>query len=309
MRKICTKLVPKVLTDVQKQNHEAVSKDLSERIEEDPHFFDVVITGDKSWFFQYDPETILQSNELHTSQSPRLKKARMSKSRMKAMFIIFFDKIGVVYSEFVPEGQTVNGNFYYVEVLKRLKRRVKRVRPEISANWKLHHDNAPSHTFFVVTEHLTKNGIVTIPQPPFSPTLTQQTFSSSLKSGMSSGDFHTNSQTLSLYGINDYRSHLHGISGGTAKGLQFNVEQSGLSARRPLLGLPLTQNHRRLLRQCCDEKRMWAAEWNEVFFTDESCICLQHHDVRIRVWRQCGERMLNSCIMLRPTGPAPGIMV
>ncbi|PRD36102.1 UNVERIFIED_CONTAM: Histone-lysine N-methyltransferase SETMAR [Trichonephila clavipes] len=44
-------------------------------------------------------------------------------------------------------------------------------RSEISANWKLHLDNAPSHTCFVVTEHLTKNGIVTIPQPPYSPDL------------------------------------------------------------------------------------------------------------------------------------------
>ncbi|GFW77742.1 transposable element Tcb1 transposase [Trichonephila clavipes] len=85
--------------------------------------------------------------------------------------------------------------------------------------------------------------------------------------------------------------------------------QSGLSARRPLLGLPLTQNHRRLHRQWCDERRMWVAEWNEVVFTDESRICLQHHDGWIRVWRHHGERMLNSCVMHRHTVPATGIMV
>ncbi|GFS84674.1 transposable element Tcb1 transposase [Trichonephila clavipes] len=54
---------------------------------------------------------------------------------------------------------------------------------------------------------------------------------------------------------------------------------------------------------------MWAAEWNEVVFSDESRICLQHHDGRIRVWRHLGERILNSCIMHRDTGPAPDIMV
>ncbi|GFX26700.1 transposable element Tcb1 transposase [Trichonephila clavipes] len=54
---------------------------------------------------------------------------------------------------------------------------------------------------------------------------------------------------------------------------------------------------------------MWAVEWNEVVFTEKSHICLQHHDGRIRVWRQRGERMLNRCIMHRHTGPAPGIMV
>ncbi|GFS83690.1 transposable element Tcb1 transposase [Trichonephila clavipes] len=54
---------------------------------------------------------------------------------------------------------------------------------------------------------------------------------------------------------------------------------------------------------------MWVAEWNEVVFTDESRICLQHHNGRIRVWRHRGERMLNSCVIHHHTGPAPGIMV
>ncbi|GFV73517.1 transposable element Tcb1 transposase [Trichonephila clavipes] len=86
------------------------------------------------------------------------------------------------------------------------------------------------------------------------------------------------------------------------------LKQSGLSARRPLLGLPLTQNHTRLCHQWCDERMMWVAAWNEVVFTDESRICLQHHDGRIQVWRHRGERMLNSCVMHRHAGPAPGIM-
>ncbi|GFS58523.1 transposable element Tcb1 transposase [Trichonephila clavipes] len=97
----------------------------------------------------------------------------------------------------------------------------------------------------------------------------------------------------------------HSVS---ARTIRRSLQQSGRSARRPLLGVPLTQNHRRLHRQWCDEGRMWAAEWSEVVFTDESHICLQHHDGRIRVWRQRGERMLNSCIMHRHTGPAPDIM-
>ncbi|GFT02451.1 transposable element Tcb1 transposase [Trichonephila clavipes] len=54
---------------------------------------------------------------------------------------------------------------------------------------------------------------------------------------------------------------------------------------------------------------MWMVERNEFVFTDESRICLQHHDGRIRVWRHRGERMLNSCVMHHHTGPAPGIKV
>ncbi|GFV27848.1 transposable element Tc1 transposase [Trichonephila clavipes] len=56
------------------------------------------------------------------------------------------------------------------------------------------------------------------------------------------------------------------------------LQQSGLYARRPLLGLLLTQNHRRFHHRWCDEIRMWVAERNEVVFADESRICLQHHD-------------------------------
>ncbi|GFS84988.1 transposable element Tcb1 transposase [Trichonephila clavipes] len=67
----------------------------------------------------------------------------------------------------------------------------------------------------------------------------------------------------------------------SARTIRRHLQKSGLSSRRPLLGLPLMQNHRRLFRQWCDERRMWVAEWNEVVFTDESRICLQYHDVRI----------------------------
>ncbi|GFW91784.1 uncharacterized protein TNCV_3400441 [Trichonephila clavipes] len=45
-----------------------------------------------------------------------------------------------------------------------------------------------------------------------------------------------------------------------ARTIRRRLQQSGLSERRPLLGLPLTQNHRRLRRQWCDERRMWVAE-------------------------------------------------
>ncbi|GFU99125.1 transposable element Tcb1 transposase [Trichonephila clavipes] len=49
----------------------------------------------------------------------------------------------------------------------------------------------------------------------------------------------------------------HSVSAPT---IRRRLQQSGLSARRPFLSLPLTQNHRRLHRQWCDERRIWAAE-------------------------------------------------
>ncbi|GFW76317.1 transposable element Tcb1 transposase [Trichonephila clavipes] len=103
----------------------------------------------------------------------------------------------------------------------------------------------------------------------------------------------------------EYVTH-HSVSTRT---IRRRLQQIGLSARCPVLGLPLTQNHRRLRHQWCDERRMWVVEWNEVVFTDESRICLQHNDGRILVWRHHRERMLNSCAMHRHTGSALCIMV
>ena len=65
--------------------------------------------------------------------------------KIKSMLICFFDSEGIVHTEFVPQGHTVN-QFYDREILERLRKRVVRVRPSIADNWMLHHDNAPCHT-------------------------------------------------------------------------------------------------------------------------------------------------------------------
>jgi len=79
MRKVCARLVPKVLSDEQKANRVASCDELVQCCDEDPHFLDNVITGDESWIFEYDPETKRQSEEWHTVASPKKKKARMIK--------------------------------------------------------------------------------------------------------------------------------------------------------------------------------------------------------------------------------------
>ncbi|GFY32927.1 transposable element Tcb1 transposase [Trichonephila clavipes] len=82
-----------------------------------------------------------------------------------------------------------------------------------------------------------------------------------------------------------------------------------MSTRHPLLRLYLTGNYRRLRHQWFDERRTWATKWNDIVFIEESRFCLQHHDGRIRVWRNRVQRLLNCCVMHHHTGPAFGIMV
>ncbi|KAJ8934632.1 hypothetical protein NQ318_001680 [Aromia moschata] len=57
MRKVCAKLVPKVLTDDQKARRVETCQERLDTCEDDPAFLDDVITGDESWVFEYDPET------------------------------------------------------------------------------------------------------------------------------------------------------------------------------------------------------------------------------------------------------------
>ncbi|GFW73900.1 transposable element Tcb1 transposase [Trichonephila clavipes] len=96
----------------------------------------------------------------------------------------------------------------------------------------------------------------------------------------------------------------HSVS---ARTIRRRLKQSGLSARRPLLGLPLTQNHRHRRRQWCDERRIWVAKWNEVVFTDESRICLQHHDGRTRVCQRYISEVLEPVVLPYLLGLATAI--
>ncbi len=92
--------------------------------------FDCAITGNECWIFEYDPETQWQSREWETSEEPRTKKARMSKSQTKSKIVTFFDYRGIILKHWVPHGQTITA-VYYIEVHKRLRQAIVRKQPEL----------------------------------------------------------------------------------------------------------------------------------------------------------------------------------
>ena len=79
MRKVYAKMVPKILSEDQKQNRIKFCEDMLEKIKDDPDILRQIITGDETWVFQYDPETKRQSKQWKTAKSPRLKKTRDTK--------------------------------------------------------------------------------------------------------------------------------------------------------------------------------------------------------------------------------------
>jgi hypothetical protein len=84
----------------------------------------------------------------------------------------FLDSQGVVHKEFVPEGKTVNAEFYK-GVMNRLLKRIQRDRPAgfCCRDFFLLHDNAPAHKAASVCQFLTPKNVTTLYQTPYSPDL------------------------------------------------------------------------------------------------------------------------------------------
>ena len=108
---------------------------------------------------------------------PGPKKIRQVRSNVKTMLNCFFVIQGIVHREFVPRGQTFNQEFY-LGVLKQLRERVQRTRPELwwTGKWLIHHDNAPAHMALRIHQFLTSQGKTLVPHPPYSPDLAPADF-------------------------------------------------------------------------------------------------------------------------------------
>ena len=86
-RKICTKFVPRVPREDQKERCCHDSREMVELINLDPAVLNALVTSDESWIYWYDPETKRQNSQWKHAGSPRPKKARQSKSTHKLLMI------------------------------------------------------------------------------------------------------------------------------------------------------------------------------------------------------------------------------
>jgi len=101
--------------------------------------------------------TLKRSGKMHNGRVPISHNQKVPSVQITIQNNVadFFDIRGIVHYEFVPTGQTVK-QVHYLEVLERLREKIRRKRPEIFANnsWVLHHDNAPAHTALSVMKFL-----------------------------------------------------------------------------------------------------------------------------------------------------------
>ena len=108
MRKICAKFVPRIVREDQKERRYHDNREMVALINSDPAVLDALVTRDEI----YVPMTKIQSSQWKHVGSPRPKKARKSKSTHKHLMIPFIDSTGMIYMPWVPNGHTVNKEYY-----------------------------------------------------------------------------------------------------------------------------------------------------------------------------------------------------
>jgi hypothetical protein len=81
---VAAKFVPKLLLQEQQQLCLEVTQDMLECTNRDSEFLKIVITGDESWLYGYDPETKVQSQWKHPT-FPRTRNARQARSNVNVI--------------------------------------------------------------------------------------------------------------------------------------------------------------------------------------------------------------------------------
>ncbi len=132
LSKLAPKLVPKVLTQEQKDFRVRLCHENLELLRDQPNLMDFVITGDESWIATLEIETKQASSVWipKGSNAPRPAKARRQRAERKSMLTAFFDKKGVVHAEFLAPGETIDSD-QYCDTLRRLKESIRRKRPTL----------------------------------------------------------------------------------------------------------------------------------------------------------------------------------
>lgn len=113
MKKVSARWIPRLLTEEHREKRVSASKHFLHRYRrEGEAFLDRIVTTDETWIYLFDPETKEQSRQWKTPGSPTPKKAKVTKTTGKQMYIFFADRKGMILQHAVPIGQTVNAAYY-----------------------------------------------------------------------------------------------------------------------------------------------------------------------------------------------------
>jgi histone-lysine N-methyltransferase SETMAR len=92
----------------------------------------------------------------------------------KVIWTVFWNSEGVVLTDFLEKGATVNSE-RYIKTLKSLKKRITRKRAE-NDDVLLQQDNARPHTSATTSDTIARLGFTVLPHPAYSPVLAPSDF-------------------------------------------------------------------------------------------------------------------------------------
>ncbi len=157
---------PKLLSSEQKEERVAFSGDFLALLwQHSLALLNNIVTMDESVISFHTLETKRASKVWVKKGLPGPRKSKVHATRTKKMVLVFFDAKGVIYTNYVPKGETVNAK-YIKKALARFLKVFKAKRPIMaSQDWFLHWDNAPIHTAATVQEYLAAKGVKMLHHP------------------------------------------------------------------------------------------------------------------------------------------------
>jgi histone-lysine N-methyltransferase SETMAR len=160
--------VPKLLTEEMKKERVRTSEAFLAMIRHrSKAMLENIVTMDESAVSFHTPETMQQSKQWLKKGKPGPIKAKVHATRTKQMVLAFFDAKGLIYTNYVPKGTTVNAK-YIMEALGTFLKVLRKKRPVIAAGeWFLHWDNVPVHTATNVTDWLAARRVKMIEHLPY----------------------------------------------------------------------------------------------------------------------------------------------
>lgn len=171
--KFCARWVPKRLTDVHRMQRMGSALTFLQRYHDEGNdFLDKIVTGDETWVRFVNVETKEQSKQwMHTHSPNKPKKFKQSYSDKKLMATVFWDRKGMLLTEFMEPGTTITSQTY-CETLKKLRRAIQnKRRGMLTSGVVLIHDNARPHTAARTRGLLEEFRWELFEHPPYSPDL------------------------------------------------------------------------------------------------------------------------------------------
>ena len=167
IRKLCSRFVPRFLSaEMMERRKTCCEKNIEIFNEYGEQFLSNIVTEDETSLTLYLPESRRESSEWKLPGEKPTRKMRSSSSHRRVMMLsVFWDRHGIIMTDFTPKGKTINAQHYSNLVQRARKMRRKQKNTPL---WLLH-DNAPVHTAAISKAAVSDAGLTIVDLPHYSP--------------------------------------------------------------------------------------------------------------------------------------------